>query len=52
LILFDIALHQRYHNASEQGCDFDMRTILDGSLESATPESVVTLVVSHDTQPL
>lgn len=51
-MLFDVALHHRFHEASKQGSDFDMRTIFDGSLVSAAPEHTVTLVDNHDTQPL
>lgn len=52
LMLFDVALHHSFHNASKQGEAFDMRTIFDGSLTSAIPEHAVTLVDNHDTQPL
>jgi len=52
LMLFDVALHHRFHDASKQGGDFDMRTIFDGSLVSSMPEHAVTLVDNHDTQPL
>lgn len=52
LMLFDVALHHRFHDASKQGGDFDMRTIFDGSLLSAVPDHAVTLVDNHDTQPL
>lgn len=52
LMLFDVALHQNFHDASGQGADFDLRTILDGSLVSAVPDHAVTLVDNHDTQPL
>lgn len=50
LTLFDVALHQRFHDASVQGESFDMRTIFDGSLVSASPDHAVTLVDNHDTQ--
>ncbi|WP_018901327.1 alpha-amylase [Rhizobium sp. 2MFCol3.1] len=52
LMLFDVALHHRFHDASKAGGDFDMRTIFDGSLVSANPQHAVTLVDNHDTQPL
>lgn len=52
LMVFDVALHHRFHEASKQGGDFDMRTIFDGSLVSALPAHAVTLVDNHDTQPL
>jgi alpha-amylase len=50
LMLFDVALHHRFHEASVQGERFDMRTIFDGSLVSASPDHAVTLVDNHDTQ--
>jgi alpha-amylase len=52
LMLFDVALHNNFHDAARQGADFDMRGIFDGSLVSAVPEHAVTLVDNHDTQPL
>lgn len=52
LMLFDVGLHQRFHEASMQGADFDMRTIFDGSLVASQPDHAVTLVDNHDTQPL
>lgn len=52
LMLFDVALHHRFHDAARQGGDFDLRTIFDGSLVSAVPDHAVTLVDNHDTQPL
>jgi len=52
LMLFDVALHHRFHDASKIGADFDMRTIFEESLVSFAPEHAVTLVDNHDTQPL
>lgn len=52
LMLFDVALHYNFHDASKQGADFDMRTIFDGSLVASMPDHAVTLVDNHDTQPL
>lgn len=52
LMLFDVALHHRFHDASKAGGGFDMRTIFDGSLVSSIPDHAVTLVDNHDTQPL
>lgn len=52
LMLFDVALHHRFHEASRAGGDFDLRTIFDGSLVSVSPDHAVTLVANHDTQPL
>ena len=50
--LFDSALQHSFHKASMEGADFDMQTILDGSLMLAVPLKAVTLVDNHDTQPL
>ncbi len=50
--LFDSALHNNLHTASEAGSDYDLRTILDNSLMLANPLLAVTLVENHDTQPL
>ncbi len=50
--LFDASLHHNFHNASNQGKDFDLRTILDNSLVAVKPELAVTIVDNHDTQPL
>lgn len=52
LMVFDVALHHRFHDASKAGGEFDMRTIFDGSLVSSIPDHAVTLVDNHDTQPL
>lgn len=52
LALFDVALHDRLHEASAQGDSFDMRTIFDDTLVAANPAHAVTLVENHDTQPL
>lgn len=52
LMLFDVALHHRFHDASKAGRDFDMRTIFDNTLVGAMPDHAVTLVANHDTQPL
>lgn len=52
LMLFDVGLHTRFHEASRAGADFDLTHVFDGSLVSAVPEHAVTLVANHDTQPL
>jgi alpha-amylase len=49
--LFDVPLHFRFHQASLQGRDFDLRTILDGTLMQSNPLMAVTFVDNHDTQP-
>lgn len=50
--LFDSALHGNFHQASQQGGDYDLRTILNETLVSANPALAVTVADNHDTQPL
>ena len=50
--LFDAPLHYRFHDASVQGNDYDMRTIFDDTLVATHPDLAVTLVDNHDSQPL
>jgi alpha-amylase len=52
LMLFDVALHHRFFDASKAGSAFDLRTIFDGTLVAAVPDHAVTLVANHDTQAL
>lgn len=52
LMLFDVGLLHRFHDAARAGGDFDLRTIFDGSLLHAAPDHAVTIVGNHDTQPL
>jgi alpha-amylase len=52
LMLFDVALHHRFFDASKAGGSYDLRTIFDGTLVAAMPDHAVTLVANHDTQPL
>ena len=52
LVLFDVALHHKFYDASKSGADFDMRTIFEGTLVEDQPDFAVTLVGNHDTQPL
>ena len=49
--LFDVPLHFNFHRASEEGEQFDMSTLLDGSLVSIEPQHTVTFVDNHDSQP-
>ena len=50
LALFDVALHFRFHTASQQGRDFDMRTLFDDTLVAGSPMHAVTFVDNHDSQ--
>ena len=52
LNLFDAPLQNHFHQASRAGGDYDMSTILDGTLMKEFPMFAVTLVENHDTQPL
>lgn len=50
--LFDACLQANFSKASKAGNEFDLSTILQGSLVESKPELAVTLVENHDTQPL
>ncbi|PSB02291.1 alpha-amylase [Merismopedia glauca] len=50
--LFDVPLHYNFHFASQQGGDYDMRQILDGTLMKHRPDLAVTFVANHDSQAL
>ncbi|WP_145541731.1 alpha-amylase [Yersinia alsatica] len=51
-MLFDVALHHKFHAASKQGEDFDLTQVFIGSLIEVDPMHTITLVANHDTQPL
>ncbi|KAF5367585.1 hypothetical protein D9758_003711 [Tetrapyrgos nigripes] len=46
---FDVPLHHNFHEASKQGANFDLRTILDNTLVKSNPGYAVTFVDNHDT---
>lgn len=48
--LFDVPLHYNFFNASEQGENFDMRTIFDNTMVATDPMNAVTFVDNHDSQ--
>ena len=50
--LFDASLHHALFAASNQGRDYDLRQIFDGSLVGDAPTFAVTVIDNHDTQPL
>jgi alpha-amylase len=52
LSLFDVPLHMNFHRASRNRGQFDMRTLLDGTLMKEYPARAVTFVDNHDSQPL
>ena len=49
--LFDVALHYNLFHASEAGAEYDLRGIFENTLVRERPESAVTFVDNHDTQP-
>jgi alpha-amylase len=52
LMLFDVALHYNFYDASKGGADYDLRALFNDTLVGVMPEHAVTLVANHDTQPL
>ncbi|MFC3928911.1 alpha-amylase [Streptococcus caprae] len=48
--LVDVGLHMNLYQASQNGADYDLTTIFDGSLVQIKPQSSVTFVENHDTQ--
>lgn len=51
ILMFDVPLHYNFHRASTE-LNFDLRTLLDGTLVKSCPELAITFVENHDTQPL
>lgn len=49
--LFDVPLHYKLHQASQEGSDFDLSTIFEDTLVNTHPQNAVTFVDNHDTQP-
>ncbi len=49
--LFDVPLHFNMHQASQQGRDYNLSSLLDGSLVKSYPALAVTFVDNHDSQP-
>lgn len=48
----DAPLHLNFYNASRGGGNYDMRTLMNGTLMKDQPAKAVTLVENHDTQAL
>lgn len=48
--LFDVPLHYNLYQASQQGKDFDMGSLLQDTLVTGHPELAVTFVDNHDSQ--
>lgn len=51
-MLFDAPLHMNFHQASQQGSEYDLSQIFADSLVAVDPWHAVTIVANHDTQPL
>ncbi len=49
--LFDVPLHNNFYSASRGNGNYDMRTILNGTLTKTNPTLSVPFVDNHDTQP-
>ena len=49
--LFDVPLHHNFYEASKQGKDYSLPDIFNGTLVQSRPQSAVTFVDNHDTQP-
>ncbi len=50
LDLFDVGLHYNFFQASQAGREYDLRTLLDGTLVRNHPTLAVTFVDNHDSQ--
>jgi alpha-amylase len=51
LDLFDVTLHYKFFEASNQGKEFDMTTIFEDTIVGKHPLQAVTFVDNHDSQP-
>lgn len=51
MALFDVPLHFAFLTAATSDGNFDMSTLLDGTLLKERPNNAVTFVDNHDTQP-
>ena len=51
LSLFDVPLHYNLFNACHSNGTYDMRTIFNNTLVAENPNSAVTFVDNHDTEP-
>ncbi|NES71100.1 MAG: alpha-amylase, partial [Okeania sp. SIO2D1] len=49
---FDVPLHYNFYYASKSGGNYDLRSILDGTMMQQRPTHAVTFVENHDSQPL
>jgi alpha-amylase len=49
LAIFDVPLHDAFHQASNRGAAFDLRIIFRDTLVQKRPGDAVTFVENHDT---
>jgi alpha-amylase len=49
--LFDVPLHHKFFDAARQGKDFNLSGIFNDTLVQSRPQSAITFVDNHDTQP-
>lgn len=49
--LFDVPLHHNFYEASKQGKDYSLPDLFKGTLLQSRPQSAITFVDNHDTQP-
>lgn len=49
--LFDVPLHFKLQQASQQSADYDMHQLFDGTITSWEPDFSCAFVDNHDTQP-
>jgi len=49
--LFDVPLHHNFYQASLQGKDYSLPDIFNNTLVRSRPQSAITFVDNHDTQP-
>lgn len=52
IMLFDALLHHKFEEASKKGNEFNLQQIFDNTLIQEAPQLAVTVVGTHDTQPL
>lgn len=48
MTFFDVPLHYKFHEASEAGSAFDLRTIFENTIVGFRPGDAVTFVDNHE----
>lgn len=49
--LYDVPLHHNFYEASKKGKDYSLPDLFNGTLVQSRPQSAITFVDNHDTQP-